>query len=80
MCIRDRQKVEVKSGRAPTSEFYCKMRYLGTQERLYQKNKNAIFGDLQLFYNEFAKIMQKPLALKMEVDNKDIYRENSISN
>ncbi|MEL0163769.1 MAG: VTC domain-containing protein [Candidatus Heimdallarchaeota archaeon] len=74
------QKVEVKSGRAPISEFYCKMRYLGTQERLYQKNKNAIFGDLQLFYNEFAKIMQKPLALKMEVDNKDIYRENSISN
>ena len=63
------QKVEVSGGKPPQTEVYCKMRYLGTEDQLYHKDKNSIFEDLQLFYEEFAEQMQESLEPYEELDD-----------
>ena len=45
------------------SEIYCKMRYIGTKDRLYKVNEQSIFNELEAFYDEFSPFMFEPLAL-----------------
>ncbi|NHJ41101.1 MAG: hypothetical protein FK731_13805 [Asgard group archaeon] len=50
------------------TEIYCKMRYIGTEDRLYKIDEQSIFNELEAFYEEFSPFMSEPLTL-----NKTIY-------
>ncbi len=56
------RKVEDKET-TETTEFYCKMRYLGTRAYLTKTSEQDIFNELLLFYEEFSP------DLALDVDN-----------
>lgn len=45
----------------PSSQIYCKMRYIGTINKLHKPDKESINRELEQFYDEFAPIMAKPI-------------------
>jgi len=51
------RKTELKD-KQPRSKIYCKLRYLGNEVGLSPINKNDIYEELQVFYNEFFPAMQ----------------------
>jgi hypothetical protein len=55
-------QVESKELKQKT-EIYCKMRYIGTEDRLYKVDEQSIFNELEAFYDEFSPFMSEPLTL-----------------
>ncbi|MHA1585294.1 MAG: hypothetical protein ACTSVU_09900 [Promethearchaeota archaeon] len=51
------------------SIFYCKMRYLGSKNRLYTPNKHEIISELSNFYEEFAPYMNQSLETYENLKN-----------
>jgi hypothetical protein len=51
------------------SKIYCKMRYVGTKNRLYKINEQRIYDELEKFYDEFSPQMSKPLVLSESLIN-----------
>ncbi|NHJ49875.1 MAG: hypothetical protein FK733_18930 [Asgard group archaeon] len=49
------------------TEIYCKMRYIGTEDRLYKVDEESIFNELEAFYDEFSPFMSEPLTLGQTV-------------
>jgi hypothetical protein len=70
------QKVEVSQSSEKNIEIYCKMRYLGSENHLNTKDKNSIFDDLQLFYDEFANTMQIPLLIEQQ-DTEEVLKQEA---
>jgi hypothetical protein len=51
------RKTEVDEKSLEQSEFYCKLRYIGTQDHLFKTNEQDIYRELLLFYNEFSPVL-----------------------
>ncbi|TFF98694.1 MAG: hypothetical protein EU547_00830 [Promethearchaeota archaeon] len=51
------RKTELRD-KLPRSKIYCKLRYLGNEVGLSPIDRNDIYGELQIFYNEFFPAMQ----------------------
>jgi hypothetical protein len=53
------------------TEIYCKMRYIGTEDRLYKIDEESIFNELEAFYDEFSPFMSEPLTLNKKIHDWD---------
>jgi hypothetical protein len=61
------RKLEFIQGKKkPTSQIYCKMRYIGSINKLHKPNPHDIHIDLENFYKEFVPVLARPLNHKSE--------------
>ncbi|MBD3185874.1 hypothetical protein GF325_03510 [Candidatus Bathyarchaeota archaeon] len=44
-----------------SSKIYCKMRYIGSKERLHKSSILDMYKELQVFYGEFAGVLSQPV-------------------
>ncbi len=58
------RKIDLK-GNDLITEQYCKMRYIGSIDCLYNSNQQEIYDELLQFYEEFAVLMNQPLKEKI---------------
>jgi hypothetical protein len=58
------RKIDLK-GNDLRTEQYCKMRYIGSHDCLYNNNQQEIYNELLQFYEEFAIIMNQPVKTNL---------------